>query len=40
MFSIIYYFYLRLDILDKEALRRDFKLFKITRHDWWGEDNI
>ncbi len=40
MFCIIYYIYLKLDILDKEALYRDFKLFKITRSDWWGEDNI
>lgn len=40
MFSVIYYFYIKLDILDKEALHREFKLFKITRRDWYGEDDI
>lgn len=29
-----------MDVLDKEALHRDFKLFKITRNDWYGEDDI
>ncbi len=40
MFCIIYYIYLKLDVLDKETLYRDFKLFRITRSDWCGEDNI
>jgi len=40
MFCIIYYIYLKLDPLDKEMFYREFRLFKITRSDWWGEDNI
>ena len=40
MFCIINYIYLKLDPLDKEMLYREFRLFKITRSDWWGEDNI
>jgi hypothetical protein len=40
MFCIIYYIYLKLDPLDKEMLYREFRLLKITRSDWWGEDNI
>lgn len=40
MFCIICYIYLKLDLLDKEMLYREFRLFKITRSDWWGEDNI
>ena len=40
MFCIIYYIYLKLDPLDKEMLYREFRLLKIIRSDWWGEDNI
>ena len=40
MFCIICYIYLKLDPLDKEMLYREFRLFKITGSDWWGEDII
>lgn len=40
MFCIIYHIYLKLDILDKEVLYKDFKLFRIVSSDWWGEDSI
>ncbi len=40
MFCIIGYFYLKLDLLDREALNRDFILFKVARHDWCGEDEM
>ena len=42
MFCIVYHvhIYLKMDSLDREALFREFKLFKITKSDWWGEDNI
>ncbi|HEY4662858.1 MAG TPA: hypothetical protein VIH07_04185 [Candidatus Humimicrobiaceae bacterium] len=40
MFCIICYFYLKLDLLDREALNRDFILFKVVRHDWCGEDEM
>jgi len=40
MFCVISYFYLKLDLLDRKVLNRDFKLFKVERHDWCGEDEI
>src|SRR4030066_1332027 len=40
MFCIISYFYLKLDLLDKKALSRDFFIFKVERHNWCGEDEI
>jgi len=40
MFCIICYIHLKLDPLDKEMLYREFRLFRIIRSDWWGEDNI
>jgi len=40
MFCIIYYIYLKLDPLQKRVFYRRFRLFKITRSDWWGEDNL
>ncbi len=40
MFCLIYYLYLNKDKLDRQELYRDFRLFKITKSDWWGEDII
>jgi NADH:ubiquinone oxidoreductase subunit K len=40
MFCIISYFYLKLDLLDRKALDRDFFMFKVERHDWWGEGEM
>ena len=44
MFCIIFYSYLSFNNLngdlDSRNVLRDFKLFKLDRSDWWGEDNF
>jgi len=39
MFCIIYYIYSKLDSLEKKMIYENFRLFRMTRSDWWGEDN-
>ena len=39
MFAIIYFIYINQDIMERKKYMEEFKLFKITRSDWWGEDN-
>jgi NADH:ubiquinone oxidoreductase subunit K len=39
MFAIIYFIYINQDIMERKKYLEEFKLFKITRSDWWGEDN-
>ncbi len=39
MFAIIYFIYINQDAMDRKKYLEEFKLFKITRSDWWGEDN-
>ncbi|OFW61666.1 MAG: hypothetical protein A2Z35_06225 [Actinobacteria bacterium RBG_19FT_COMBO_36_27] len=38
MFCLIYYIFLNRSPLDKEVFYKDFRIFKITRSDWFGED--
>ncbi len=40
MFAIIFYIYINQDILERKKYMEEFKLFKITKSDWWGEDNL
>lgn len=39
MFAIIYFIHIRQNILDRNRTIKEFKLFKTTKSDWWGEDN-
>ncbi len=39
MFAIIYFIHINQDILERKGFIEKFKLFKITKSDWWGEDN-
>jgi NADH:ubiquinone oxidoreductase subunit K len=38
MFCIVYYAYSRLDLMEKKLLYGNYRLFRITKSDWWGED--
>jgi len=40
MFCLIYYAYLNKGELDRKELYGEFKFFRITRDNWWGEDDI
>ncbi len=39
MFAIIYFIYINQDILERKGYMEEFKIFKTTKSDWWGEDN-
>jgi len=39
MFCLVYYLYLNQEVLGKRKLYKEFKIFKISISDWWGEDN-
>lgn len=38
MFCLIYYIYSKSGPLSREIFYRDFKIFRMTVSDWWGED--
>ena len=38
MFCMVYYIFLTGSPLDKEVFYKDFRIFRITISDWWGED--
>ncbi|MEA2016542.1 MAG: hypothetical protein U9O59_07590 [Actinomycetota bacterium] len=40
LFCIIYYLYLKNDAPETEELYEEFKIFRIKKEDWWGEDGI
>ncbi len=39
MFCIIYYLYLNQGVLSRKKLYEEFKIFRMTRDNWWGEDD-
>lgn len=38
MFCLVYYIYMQFNMPEKRILYENYKLFQITRSDWWGED--
>ena len=40
MFCIVFYLYSNLNYLDKKILLMEFRLFRIEKSNWWGEDNL
>lgn len=39
MFCLVYYIYSKLSFLEKRMFYENYRLFRIIRSDWWGEDN-
>lgn len=39
MFCLVYYIYLNKDMISRKAVYEEFKLFKISKNDWWREEN-
>jgi len=40
MFCITYYLYLNNDTRGIKELYKEFKMFRVKKEDWWGEDDI
>jgi NADH:ubiquinone oxidoreductase subunit K len=38
MFCIVYYIYSKLELMEKKVFYQNYRLFKMTASDWWGED--
>jgi NADH:ubiquinone oxidoreductase subunit K len=39
MFCIVYYVYSKLNLMEKKVFYENYRLFRMTASDWWGEDN-
>ncbi|HAJ94703.1 MAG TPA: hypothetical protein DCP02_00580 [Actinobacteria bacterium] len=40
VFAVFFYIYSNTEILERKAIIKDHRLFKLEKSDWWGEDNI
>ena len=39
-FAVFFYIYSNTGILERKAIIKDYRLFRLEKSDWWGEDNI
>ena len=40
VFAVFFYIYSNTGILERKAIIKDYRLFRLEKSDWWGEDNI
>ena len=40
IFAVFFYIYSNIGILERKEIVKDYRLFKLEKSDWWGEDNI
>lgn len=40
VFAVFFYIYSNMETLERKAIIKDYRLFKLEKSDWWGEDNI
>jgi len=39
-FAVFLYIYSNTEVLERKAIIKEYRLFKLEKSDWWGEDNI
>jgi len=40
VFAVFFYIYSNTEMLERKTIIKDYRLFRLRKSDWWGEDNI
>ncbi|MCD4670727.1 MAG: hypothetical protein K8S14_09815 [Actinomycetia bacterium] len=39
-FAVFFYIYSNTEVLERKTIIKGYRLFRLDKSDWWGEDNI